>query len=265
MATGKEIDMSASTTTISVRGPYQGVLQILHFNWRMYLATGAGLIVAVATWPVLSFAGRAALLAVVAPALFWMVASLVVSHYVYDRFPLYDLHWLARTLAHAPRRWINLHAGWDETSQLLQAIFPDAVGEAVDLFDPVVMTEASIRQARKSSCSAIPTTPARYDALPFESGTVDAAFVIFAAHELRGHEQRVKFFGEVARVLTSGGECLLVEHTRDAWNFLAFGPGFLHFFPQRAWRHAARLAGLKVRSEFAMTPFVHVFVMRRAR
>jgi hypothetical protein len=56
-----------------------------------------------------------------------------------------------------------------------------------------------------------------------------------------------------------------MEHARDSWNFLAFGPGFLHFFPQRAWRQAARQAGLEVRTEFAMTPFVHVFVMRRAR
>jgi SAM-dependent methyltransferase len=254
-----------NAATACVRGPYQGVLQILHFNWRMYLVTVVGVAAAILAWPILPFAGRAVLVAVSVPALFWTVASLAVSHYVYDRFPLYDLHWLARALSHAPRRWINVHAGWDETSGLLKAIFPDAIGEAVDLFDPAVMTEASIRQAQKANHSAIPATPARYDALPFESGTVDGVFVIFAAHELRRNAQRVKFFGEVARVLTCSGECLLVEHARDKWNFLAFGPAFLHFFPRSTWRRAARLAGLEVRTEFAMTHFVHVFVMRRAR
>jgi SAM-dependent methyltransferase len=249
----------------SMRGPYQGVLQIVQFNWRMYLATVCGVAAVVVAWPVLPLAGRVMLVAAVAPALFWMVASLAVSHYVYDRFPLYDLHWLARALSHAPRRWINVHAGWDETSGLLKTIFPDAVGEAVDLFDSAVMTEASIRQAHRASHAAVPTISAGYDTLPFETRTVDTVFVIFAAHELRRHEQRVRFFGEVARVLTSGGECLLMEHMRDWWNFLAFGPGFLHFFPLCAWRQAARQAGLEIRTEFAMTPFVHVFVIRRAQ
>jgi SAM-dependent methyltransferase len=247
------------------RKPYQGVMQILHFNWRIYLATAAGVFAAALAWPLLPHAGRWLLALCGAPALFWMVASLAVSHYVYDCFPLYDLHWLQRALTRAPRRWINVHAGWDETSRLLQAIFPDAIGEAVDLFDPGVMTEPSIRQAHRINHSVIPSTPARYDALPFESATVDAAFVIFAAHELRHRKQRVKFFSEIARVLTAGGECLVIEHARDAWNFLAFGPGFLHFFPQREWRRATQLAGLAMRRELLLTGFVHVFILRRAR
>jgi SAM-dependent methyltransferase len=216
-------------------------------------------------WPLLPPLGRSLLLMALTPAVFWMVASLAVSHYVYDRFPLYDLQWLARALQRAPRRWINIHAGWDETSGLLQAIFPDAIGEAVDLFDPRVMTEASIRQARKASRAAIPATPAHYDALPFEDATVDAVFVIFAAHELRRQAQRVKFFSEIARVLTPGAECLVVEHARDGWNFLAFGPGFLHFFSQRVWRRAAHQAGLALQNEFGLTQFVHAFVFRRTR
>lgn len=247
------------------RGPYQGVMQILRFNRGMYLAAAGIILVAVFAGPFLPGPGQRALALLAAPVFFWTLASLAVSHYVYDRFPLYDLHWLERALAAAPRRWINVHAGWDETSGLLQEIFPDAIGEAVDLFDPRVMTEPSIRRARRSGRAAIPTTPARFDSLPFESGTVDAAFVIFAAHELRRREQRVRFFGEIARSLTPDGECLLVEHTRDCWNFLAFGPGFLHFFPQEVWRSAAQQAGLRVRSEFELTQFVHVFVLRRAR
>lgn len=57
---------------------------------------------------------------------------------------------------------------------------------------------------------------------------------------------------------------MLVEHLRDWRNFLAFGPGFLHFFSQRAWRKAFRGAGLALRSDFAMTPFVHVYILRKA-
>jgi hypothetical protein len=257
--------MNTIATPRPMRGPWQGVAQILQFNWRMYAATAVGACAAIGVWRLLPEAGRVLLPMILAPAVFWMVASLAVSHYVYDRFPLYDLHWMERALGHAPRRWINIHAGWDETSGLLEAIFPDAVGEAVDLFDPRVMTEPSIRQARKASRAVVPTIPARFDALPFESGTVDTAFVIFAAHELRKREQRMKFFSEVARVLSPGGECLLMEHGRDRWNFFAFGPGFMHFFPQREWRLAARGAGLEVKREFAMTRFVRVFMLKPAR
>lgn len=245
------------------RGPYQGVVQILQFNWHKYLATA---VCALAVWlaaPVLSPSLRVMAWLGVAPAMLWMVSSLLVSHYVYDRFPLYDLHWLARALGRSPRRWINIHSGWDETSGLLEQIFPDAIGEAVDLFDPRVMVEASIRRARRLSRAAVTTTPAQYDALPFEKASVDTAFAIFAAHELRRHAQRVRLFKEIERVLTPSGEFMLMEHTRDWRNFLAFGPGFLHFFSRRAWRKAAADAGLSVRTEFAMTPFIRVYIMRR--
>jgi SAM-dependent methyltransferase len=255
----------SSGAAIPARGRYQGVKQILHFNWRMYLATACGAMAAALAWPLLPPAGRAVLVAGFVPALFWMIASLAVSHYVYDRFPIYDLHWLERALGYTPRRWINIHSGWDETSGVLKAIFPDAVGEAVDLFDPRVMTEPSIREAHRLSRAAVPTIAASFDTLPFETGTVDAAFAIFAAHELRRREQRIAFFGEVRRVLTPSGELVVIEHARDVWNFLAFGPGFLHFFARREWHDMAREAGLEVRSEFAMTRFVHVFQMRRAR
>ncbi len=256
--------------TIPGRGRYQGVVQILKFNWRMYVAAAAGICVVVPAWPLLPPSARAAVLLGGGPALFWMAASLLVSHYVYDRFPIYDLHWLSRALTHAPRRWINLHSGWDETSGLLAAIFPNSIGEAVDLFDPSVMTEASIREAHRVNQKArvhgaIAATPARFDALPFENGVVDTAFAIFAIHELRRHDQRVRLLKEVARILVPGGELVLMEHARDGWNFLAFGPGFLHFFSCAAWRRAACQAGLTARAELAMTPFVHVFILRRTR
>jgi SAM-dependent methyltransferase len=249
--------------SVSTRGKYQGVLQILDFNRSKYLAAAAGFGAAIAAWSFLTPMGRAAVLVGVAPLMFWMVSSLVVSHYVYDCFPLYDFYWLSRALTHSPRRWINIHAGWDETSGLLARVFPDALGETVDIFDRRIMTESSIERARRRQNGGSPATPACYDSLPFENATVDTAFAIFAAHELRQHKERVRLFKEVARILTVGGEFVLVEHTRDGWNFLAFGPGFLHFFSARAWRRAACEAGLTVRREFAMTPFVHVWIMGR--
>jgi SAM-dependent methyltransferase len=247
----------------AMRRPYQGVFQILRFNKRRYLATLMCVGAALLALPHLEPLQRVAMLAIVAPALFWIVSSLLVSHYVYDRFPIYDLTWLSRTLARAPRRWVNIHCGFDETSPLLEAIFPDAAGKVIDIFDPQVMTEDSIRQARRVNRGELAAVHARLDDLGLEAESIDAAFCIFAAHELRTHAQRVKLFKEVARVLAVGGEFVVIEHLRDWRNFFAFGPGFLHFFSQRAWRRAAAHAGLALRSEFSRTPFVHVFILRR--
>jgi SAM-dependent methyltransferase len=246
-----------------VRRPYQGVLQILQFNWRFYGATAAVIGVALLAAPFLPRLLCVGLLIGVAPALFWMVSSLLVSHYVYDRFPLYDLSWITRALSRMPSRWLNIHCGLDETSSLLAGLFPGAAFDVVDIFDARVMTEPSIRQARRIERGAIAARPARFDDLPFDSGTFDVAFCIFAAHELRRDSQRATLFLEIARVLIPGGELVLMEHSRDWWNLLAFGPGFLHFFSQRAWRRTASKAGFGVQTELSMTPFVHVYVLRR--
>lgn len=250
-------------STNTVRGPYQGVVQILQFNWRMYAGTTAVLLVGWLASPLLPAAGRVALLLVSAPVVFWLATSLAVSHYVYDRFPLYDLRWLDRALLSKPRRWLNVHSGWDETSELLAGIFPDAACQVADIFDPRVMTEPSIQQAHRMNRGSLAATPARYDALSFEPGSFDAVFAIFAAHELRHHCQRGRLFREIARVLAPGGEFVLVEHARDWQNFLAFGPGFLHFYAPREWRSVARDSGLIVRAEFKMTPFVCVYLLRK--
>lgn len=250
-------------STTMTRSPYQGVVQILQFNWRMYAGTTAALVICWLAAAFLPATGRIALLIASAPAAFWLATSLAVSHYVYDRFPLYDLRWLERALLRTPQRWLNVHSGWDETSELLESVFPGTAGQAADIFDQHVMTESSIRQAHRMNRSAMTAKPARYDALPFDSGAFDAAFSIFAAHELRKHAQRMQLFQQIARILIPGGEFVLIEHARDWRNFLAFGPGFLHFFSGRAWRNVARAAGLTVRTEFRMTPFVRVYVLGR--
>ncbi len=249
---------------IPSRRPYQGVVQILQFNWRFYVATAASIGVALLVLPLVPRPGRTILLLGTAPALFWLASSLLVSHYVYDRFPLYDLNWVGSMLSGTPRRWINIHCGLDETSALLAAVFPDAASQVVDIFDPLVTTETSIQAARRGAHHTIPSSSMQYDSLAFPAGWFDAAFSIFAAHELRHHDQRVRLFGEIARILTPDGKFILMEHSRDWRNFLAFGPGFLHFFSQSAWRKAASDAGLTVLTELSMTPFVHVYVLRTA-
>src|SRR5882762_8994823 len=109
---------------MTLRSRFQGVHQILVFNRRFYVAALAGFSVCVLQGVYAPPVYRPLLLAGCLPALFWTCSSLLVSYYVYDRFPLYDLNWLAQRLPHVPRRWLNIHAGLDETSHLLAELFP---------------------------------------------------------------------------------------------------------------------------------------------
>ena len=238
------------------RAPLQGVRQVLRWNRRQYFA--AALAVAVAALVPYPFR----LLGL--PALFWTLSSLSVSWLVYDRSPLFRLGWLDACLPEPPRTWIHLHAGLDETSHLLAARFPHSRARVLDIFDPREMTEPSIRSAR-SDQPVLPSQPASWRALPLPAASTDAAFLIFTAHELRRPASRVALFREIARVLRPGGTLIIVEHLRDAANFLAYGPGFLHFLPARAYHNAADAAGLRICRRTRITPFVNVFVLRSAR
>jgi SAM-dependent methyltransferase len=179
---------------------------------------------------------------------------------VYDRSPLRRWTWIADALPDPPQRWINLHAGVDEATPALRRMFPGTRGRVFDIFDPAEMTEPSIARARAIAKPAEPSEHADWRNLPLANGSCDAAILLLAAHELRTHAARVTLFAELRRRLRGCGRIVLAEHLRDAANFLAFGPGFRHFFSRAAWLAAARDAGLEIEREFRITPFVAVFV-----
>lgn len=91
----------------------------------------------------------------------------------------------------------------------------------------------------------------------------DAAFVVFSAHEIRDPASRFRFFKELRRILKPSGRLLMVEHLREAWNFVAYGPGFLHFYSRSEWTRLAEDAGLSVEAERSLTPFGRCFVFAR--
>jgi hypothetical protein len=126
------------------------------------------------------------------------------------------------------------------------------------------MTEASIARARRMHPCSQPAVKCKLDALPMPDQSRDTLFLLFTAHEIRDSVRRVVLFREAARTLTAPGQILLVEHLRDWKNFVAFGPGFFHFYSRREWLRIAREAGLTVEREFPASPFVQCFLMSRS-
>jgi SAM-dependent methyltransferase len=250
-------------TPLPERAPCQGVRQVFSFNWPLYaLATSTVVCTAFAICRVpVGSSGRVALFAAIGFVTFWIVGSLFVSWFVYDRSPLMAGRWVPDALGMRPRTWINLHAGLDEWTSSLRALLPQSRGRTLDIFDSFAMGEPSIARARRGARQRSEQADFRH--LPVASGTIDAVFLFFCAHELRRHAARCEIFREAARVLVSGGRVLIAEHLRDWRNLLAFGPGFLHFHSRGSWLRCFAHARLQLIEEFSITPFVRVFVLEK--
>src|SRR5262245_10554490 len=251
----------SAAESMSPSGRFRGVGQIVRYNWPSYAA--ALLFLGLAAGGFVLGGDRPAVRAACAVAgigtAFLVASSLLASYWVYERSPLTTWNWIPDALPSTPRRWLNLHAGLDESSDTLRRML--GAGVTADFFGAEEMSERSIRRARlERRPSSMKVDFAR---LPCSDGEFDAAFLLFSAHELRRPAARESFFQEVRRVTAPGGCILLVEHVRDLANFLAFGPGFMHFHAVAEWRRVASHAGLRIKSEKPMTPFVLTMLLER--
>ncbi|HEX9202293.1 MAG TPA: hypothetical protein VF865_22245 [Acidobacteriaceae bacterium] len=247
-------------------GKCAGVLSILQYNWHFYAASLCSLlgIGALLWFQRLPRAGEAVLIVAAMLTAFWSLSSLLVSYYVYDYRGVTRWKWIPRILLFPPRQWLNIHAGLDESTEILTQFFPNTRYAVVDIYDPQEMTEPSIARARRFHPSSEAAVAGKLDALPLPDCDRDTLFLLFAAHEIRQSTRRSEFFVESARVLADSGQLLLVEHMRDWANFIAFGPGFLHFHSRGEWLRLAHDAGLTVEREDRVTPFVRCFLMTKA-
>ncbi|WP_426062137.1 class I SAM-dependent methyltransferase [Hymenobacter sp. B1770] len=236
---------------------------IVRFNWHFYafaftLAAILGLILVAGPVAVRSFAG-VGLGLLLAP----VFASLAVSTYVYDLSDLYRLTWLPPTSLASPAL-LTVNAGFDEISPSLQLKYAASSLLALDFYDPARHTEISIRRARRAY-APFPGT-CQVDAratLPLADDSIDFAFAFMAAHEIRDASERADFFQELRRVTKSTGLIIVTEHLRDPANFLAYAIGFLHFYSRNAWLSTFRKAGLELRREIKITPFVTTFLLSK--
>jgi SAM-dependent methyltransferase len=245
-----------------LRKPFQGVINIVRFNWHYYVLALSLIIIAVVlrkymndTWSLVTT------IAVIA-AVFSIFISLIISSYIYDFSSLYKLSWL-NTLQHVHGKVLNIHAGFDETSHLLQQKFPSADLAVADFYDAAKHTEVSIKRARKVYPAFPGTQHVSTKHLPVENNSLNNIFLILSAHEIRQPEERVAFFKELRRSLVPSGQIIVTEHLRDLPNFLAYNIGFFHFHSRLTWLKTFSRAGLNVSKEIKITPFISTFVLEK--
>jgi SAM-dependent methyltransferase len=155
---------------------------------------------------------------------------------------------------------LNIHAGFDDTTELLRAALDCSRVRSLDFFDPQTNTERSIERARRNSVKSA-SERVSLTMLPTHDKSVDTIFLIFAAHEIRDDTLRTRVFQELKRSLAPGGTIVLVEHVRDFRNALIYSIGVRHFYSVQTWLTAIEAAGLTVTNQTRITPFVRVFAL----
>lgn len=234
------------------------------YNWPLYAgglsAVAGGLALAPRLPRVPAALARTGALAAAA----LLAGSTAACWWVYARSELYSLDWLTGPLPDGPGDHLVISAGLDETSHPLALRYPRTDQTVVDLYDPALTTEGSIRRARRRVPPRPGTLPGRPSRLPLATGSQDTVFAVFAAHELRLAPDREALFTEITRTLRPGGTLILVEHLRDRANTAAFGPGAWHFMPRREWLRLADGAGLRSVTETRIANLVTACAFSRS-
>lgn len=242
------------------RGPFQGVWTVMRFNWHLY-AVGLGAVLACLGCSAMAPGvwGTVFLIASVGSAA-GLIVPIVATWYAYDATGLYDLSWMSQWLG-AEGEGANIHAGFDETTALLEARYPGVRWRVFDFYDASKHTEISIRRARNAQAPHPKTMSIRSTMVPLGDESLDVVVLMLSAHEVRDEEERVAFFRELARVLKPGGTVLVIEHLRDWANIAAYSIGAWHFHSRREWLATFEPAGFVVAEEIRLNWLITSFVL----
>ncbi len=247
----------------TIRKPFQGVTNIIRFNWPFYLAAAIAIIslcifTYVLTAPFNYFAATISLLITLSTLI-----SLVVSYYIYDTTELYNLPFLKGINLPQNATIININAGFDETSFTLQQKYPQSKLWVYDFYDPKKHTEASIERARKAYPAYPNTISITTNHIDLADNSVDMGVLIFAIHEIRNNEERIRFLQLLHQKIKPNGTLLIVEHQRDFVNFLAYNFGFLHFHSTRTWLANFKATNFSLTKHEKFTPFISIFTLQK--
>lgn len=245
------------------RKPFQGVFNVVKFNWHFYLL--AILLCSILLASTLFISNKFHFIAVFLCCIifFTTAISLIVTYYVYDYSKIYELQFLNKLQIQPNEIIVNINAGFDEFSFTIANKFKTENLHVFDFYNPEKHTEISIERARKVSTIYPNTKSIETSKLPLETNTADYVFLFFAAHEIRKTEERTVFLTEISRILKPNGKIIILEHLRDFPNFTAYTIGFFHFLSFKIWKNTFCSADLIISEESKITPFLSLFTLQK--
>lgn len=238
------------------RKPLQGIINIMRFNWHLYLLAACLFIITILIIVNTDFAYKSYVSVAVMLSFAPFLLSIIISYYIYDYSNVYTLPWTNNIEA---ATILNIHAGFDETSTILSSKHKTSHIISVDFYDPEKHTEVSIKRARKIYPPSAGNIIVSSSSLPFQEKSFDYVHIAFAAHEIRDEAERITFFQEVHRITKKTGTIAVTEHLRDSSNFWAYSLGFYHFYSKQTWHCVFKKANLIVASEIKTTAFITTY------
>lgn len=246
-----------------MRKRYQGVFNIVRFNPYFFIVAAAVGVLLVTSLCILSGWLSILLGLCLVGLIYSLVASLAVSHWIYDLSDIYTLPWVSDTASDRESIWLNINAGFDEVTPVLRNQYPHEKLRIMDFYDPQKHTEASIARARAIYPQPEETEKISCHSLPAADVSIDRIIGMFSIHEIRDRGERITMLRELHRVLTEEGEIYITEHLRDVSNFAAYSLGALHFHSKKEWLNNFRESKLVVKTEVKTTPFVTTFILTK--
>lgn len=242
------------------RRQFQGVLNILSFNRHFYIFGLVVMAMIIASQYILSW-NKDLFWLIIFGFIYGLIMPLIISAYVYDFSGFYNFDWLKKMNLedNAQNFNLNINAGFDETSYIIKDILPHSNLQVYDFYNAKQHTEPAIIRARKVSLVYPNTKQIATNKIPLEDNSIDNIFLLSAIHEIRKHEEKIKFLKECRRVCKPSGNVIMVEHLRDLPNFFAFTIGFTHFFSKTTWEMVFKEAGFASINESKFTPFMSIF------
>ena len=246
-----------------IRKPFQGVTNIVRFNWHYYIIALVLVVLFILVKDFLpnSLTYFGSLIIIL--AISGIIISLGVPYYIYDCSNLYTFNWLNENEILSAKEIVNVNAGFDETSSILQKKYPTSNLTVLDFYDAKKHTEISIERARKAYSVFPETKTITTNAVPLNESSIDYVFLILAAHEIRNSNERILFFKQLQTALNASGKIIVVEHQRDFFNFIAYNFGFFHFYSGNSWKNVFKSAGLGEVKEIKITPFISAFILSK--
>lgn len=248
---------------IIARKPFQGITNIIRFNWHYYAIAFILISILLLIRNYLPHQLNIGVRVIIPLIILSIIISLCVSWYIYDHSNLYSLDWLNELKISPGQQLVNINAGFDETSLLLSKKYPNAKLSVFDFYDPKKHTEISIARARKAYPAYLGTKSINTNNIPLQKKSVDYIFLILSAHEIRNEEERIIFFKSLGDALNENGKIIVVEHQRNIYNLLAYNFGFFHFFSKKVWQRTFINSNLYEISKIKITPFILAFTLKK--
>jgi len=245
------------------RQAFQGVGNIIRFNWHFYVVATILVVVLIFAKKHLPYYLTLTANVAIIFTITTTFISLAISYFIYDYSDLYSLNWLNFLSIKPNTTLVNINAGFDETSAIIKEKFPNSNLLVFDFYDANKHTEISIERARKAYPIFPDTQIISTDNIPLQANSVDYIFLIFAAHEIRNEDERILFFKQLKDALINDGKIIVIEHQRDIPNFIAYTIGFFHFHSTKTWKQTFERAELPIVKEFKITPFITSFILTK--